>query len=53
MDQSIVGYHQDEEHHWVAELACDHYQHVHHNPPWVNRTWVITDEGKNPNLGIN
>ena len=51
MDQSIVGYHQDEEHHWVAELACDHYQHVHHNPPWVNRIWVITDEGRKSKLG--
>ena len=51
MDQSIVGYHQDEEHHWVAELACDHYQHVRHNPPWVNHTWVIPDEGRKSKLG--
>ncbi|MCV6623091.1 MAG: DUF3565 domain-containing protein, partial [Cellvibrionaceae bacterium] len=37
MKQPIVGYHQDEENHWVARLACGHFQHVRHDPPWTNR----------------
>ena len=28
MDKRIVGFHQDEEAHWVAELECGHNQHV-------------------------
>jgi len=51
MDQPIVGYHQDEERHWVAELACGHNQHVRHDPPWMNRPWVTTPEGRAAVLG--
>ncbi|HYG32773.1 MAG TPA: DUF3565 domain-containing protein [Methylophilaceae bacterium] len=46
MKQPITGFHQDEEQHWVAELACGHNQHVRHNPPWTSRPWVITEEGR-------
>ena len=51
MKQPIIGYHQDEEAHWVAELACGHNQHVRHNPPLVSRTWVMTPEGRQAMLG--
>ena len=51
MIQRIVGYHQDEEGDWVADLACGHGQHVRHNPPLVSRPWVTTDEGRNRHLG--
>jgi hypothetical protein len=51
MQRKIVGYHLDEEQHWVAELECGHNQHVRHNPPWTNRPWVITPEGRNQMLG--
>jgi hypothetical protein len=51
MQQRIVGYHQDEEQHWVAELECGHNQHVRHDPPWVNRPWVITEDGRRAVLG--
>ncbi len=51
MQQSIVGYHKDEEDHWVAELECGHFQHVRHNPPLVSRPWVLTEEGRNNMLG--
>lgn len=51
MKQSISGYHKDDGDDWVAELSCGHFQHVRHNPPWVNRSWVITVEGRNSMLG--
>ena len=52
MRRAIVGYHQDEEGHWVAELECGHTQHVRHNPPWINRPWVMTPEGRQQALGV-
>ncbi|MCS3903486.1 hypothetical protein J2T55_001512 [Methylohalomonas lacus] len=51
MQQAIVGYHQDAEDDWVAELACGHCQHVRHNPPWFNRPWVTTVAGREAMLG--
>jgi hypothetical protein len=51
MDQPIVGFHLDDANDWVAELACGHDQHVRHNPPWTNRPWVVTAEGRNSKLG--
>lgn len=52
MQQPIEGYHLDEEQHWVAELACGHFQHVRHNPPWSNREWVTTAKGRQSKLGF-
>jgi len=46
-----VGFHQDEEGHWVAELECGHNQHVRHDPPWTNRPWVVTHAGRAQALG--
>ena len=51
MKQSIAGYHQDEQQDWVAELECGHFQHVRHKPPWTNRLWVMTPEGRESKLG--
>ena len=51
MNRKIVGFHQDEEQHWVAELECGHNQHVRHTPPWTIRPWVITPEGRTRALG--
>lgn len=51
MRRTITGYHRDEERHWVAQLDCGHNQHVRHNPPWVSRPWVATEEGRNGMLG--
>jgi hypothetical protein len=48
----IVGFHTDEEGHWVAELECGHGQHVRHDPPWQNRPWVLTPEGRAAFLGV-
>jgi hypothetical protein len=46
MHQAITGFHLDAHDDWVAELACGHNQHVRHNPPWTNRPWVVTAEGR-------
>ena len=51
MQRSITGYHMDEENDWVAELVCGHFQHVRHNPPWSQRLWVLTEEGRARMLG--
>lgn len=51
MKQPIVGFHQDEERHWVAQLACGHNQHVRHNPPWRLRPAVVTPEGRARMIG--
>jgi hypothetical protein len=51
MNQPITAFHQDEEHHWVADLACGHSQHVRHDPPWLTRPWTQTEEGRAAKLG--
>ena len=47
----VVGFHQDEEGHWVAELECGHGQHVRHLPQWQNRPWVTPAAGRRRFLG--
>ena len=51
MDRPIVGFHLDEHDDWVAELACGHFQHVRHDPPWTNRPWTLTPAGRAGALG--
>lgn len=51
MRRKIVGFHQDDEQHWVADLECGHTQHVRHDPPWQVRPWVVTLEGRRAHLG--
>ena len=50
--RAITGFHQDDEGHWVAELACGHGQHMRHDPPWQNRPWVLTPEGRSSFIGV-
>jgi len=52
MQQAIVGFHLDDENHWVADLACGHTQHMRHDPPWQNRPWVLTEQGRKEQLGV-
>ncbi len=47
----ITGFRRDEEGHWVAELECGHTQHVRHLPPWQNREWTTTEEGRRSRIG--
>jgi hypothetical protein len=51
VNRRIVGFHRDEEGDWVADLACGHGQHVRHQPPFVTRPWVVTEEGRAAYLG--
>lgn len=51
MRQPIVSFHQDDQGHWVARLACGHDQHVRHDPPWQRRPWVVTEDGRRSRLG--
>jgi hypothetical protein len=49
--QIIVGFHLDEEQHWVADLQCGHRQHMRHDPPMVERPWVLTPDGRRSKIG--
>lgn len=51
MKRRIVGFHKDERNDWVADLECGHAQHVRHRPPWINRPWVVTAEGRRGRIG--
>jgi len=51
MKRKIVGFHQDTDGVWVAELECTHPQHIRHNPPWQERPWVTTEIGRQDKLG--
>jgi hypothetical protein len=51
MNRPITGFHLDAEQDWVAELACGHFQHVRHRPPWIQRPWVVTEQGRTSKLG--
>jgi len=52
LQQPIIGYHLDDNKHWVAQLACGHNQHVRHDPPLVRRDWVRTREGRQSRIGL-
>jgi hypothetical protein len=51
MKRKITGYHLDDHMDWVAELECHHGQHVRHDPPFINRPWVATEQGRESKLG--
>ena len=51
MKRKIAGFHPDDQLDWVADLVCGHCQHMRHNPPWMERAWVTTVEGRKAHLG--
>jgi len=51
MKQKIASFKQDELQHWVANLTCGHTQHVRHDPPWQERPWVISAQGRSEKIG--
>ena len=52
MQQAIIDFALDDENHWYAILVCGHTQHVRHDPPWQNRPWVLTEQGRKAKLGV-
>ena len=52
MKHAITGFEKDDEGHWRAILDCGHRQHVRHDPPLVERTWVLTQAGRDSRLGF-
>ncbi len=51
MERPITGFDRDDEGQWVALLSCGHRQHVRHQPPFMERNWTQTEEGRNSVLG--
>ena len=49
--RKIVGFHQDKEGDWVAQLSCLHSQHVRHQPPFFERPWVQVPSGRTSAIG--
>ncbi len=49
--RAIVGFEQDEVGDWVALLECGHRQHVRHRPPWQERPWVLSAQGRQERVG--
>ena len=51
MHRPISAFKMDEHGDWVAFLSCGHKQHVRHQPPFFERPWVITEEGRSQKIG--
>ena len=51
MERSITGFRRDAAGDWTALLGCGHSQHVRHDPPFVDRPWVLSVEGRAERLG--
>ena len=50
--RAIIAFRQDDEGHWIADLECGHAQHMRHEPPWQDRKWVLTPEGRAQFIGV-
>ncbi len=51
MRRTIEGFRLDEERHWVAALDCGHARHVRHDPPLVERAWVLDARLREARIG--
>jgi tellurite methyltransferase len=49
--RTIERFRQDDAGDSVAELSCLHGQHVRHRPPFVDRPWVLTEDGRRQRIG--
>lgn len=52
MKRRIINFHLDELGDWRSQLECGHFQHVRHNPPLIDRTWILTETGRAEHLGL-
>jgi len=51
MRRRIVEYFLDQAGDWVAVLDCGHRRHVRHQPPFLERPWVTSEQGRRDMLG--
>jgi len=51
MKRAIESFAKDQADDWVARLSCGHPQHVRHRPPFVERDWVTTADGRQQMIG--
>jgi tellurite methyltransferase len=51
MERPIKAFELDDEGDPIAILACGHAQHVRHKPPFINRPWVTSEEGRTGMIG--
>ena len=51
MLRRIIGFRQDDRGDWIADLSCLHSQHVRHQPPFQDRSWVLTEPGRAERVG--
>jgi tellurite resistance-related uncharacterized protein len=51
LNRTITGFHLDEVGDMVADLDCHHGRHVRHNPPFDDRPWTQSEEGRAKMLG--
>lgn len=51
MKRTVTGFRQDAGGGWVATLSCRHGQHVQHRPPFQDRPWVLTSDGRDEHVG--
>lgn len=51
MQRAITGFYEDIEGHFIAVLECGHEQHMRHRPPFIERPWVTTEEGRKAKIG--
>ena len=51
MERPITGFRLDDKGDPIALLSCGHPQHVRNNPPFINRPWVTTEQGRNDMIG--
>ena len=49
MKRHLIGFHQDELGEWVAELRCNHNQHIRRH--FQMRPWVTNEQGRQQQLG--
>ncbi len=51
MRRYISGFKVDAQGEWIASLDCHHAQHVRHQPPFIDRPWVTSAEGRAAAIG--
>ena len=51
MERKIVDFKLDDAGDWTAILSCGHPQHTRHRPPFENRNWVLSQEGRESKIG--